>query len=220
MATTAQLRNAIRRLSSSAASDLDIVWRSVDDADLAREALSDVLPALIDAYGAASAAVAAHWYDERRDQAAPKRHFRALAADLRDGGGGLELARFAVGPLFGPEPDWGRAKTLTEGGLQLRIANASRDTITESAIEDPGARGWQRETSGGCSFCELLAGRGTVYSEESADFAAHDHCQCLAIPAFDGEPVPSRHIRRQAGISRTLTGPGSASTSGLNESGW
>lgn len=190
MATTNQLRNAIRRLSVSAASDLDAVFRRADDAALTREALADVLPALIVAYGTASAAVAAEWYDDRRAQVAPRRNFRALAAGLRDGGGGLALARYAVGPLFGVEPDVARAKVLAAGGIQLRIANAARDTITESAIADPDARGWQRESSGGCAFCEMLAGRGEVYSKDSADFAAHDNCGCVAVPAFEGEPVP------------------------------
>lgn len=190
MATTAQLRNAIRRLSSSAASDLDIVWRQVDDAILAREALADVLPALIDAYGAAGSAVAAEWYDQRREEAGSRRRFRALAAGLRDGGGALALARYSVGPLFGAEPDFDRAKVLAAGGVQLRIANAARDTITGSSIADPSSRGWQRESSGGCPFCEMLAGRGEVYSRETADFAAHDNCHCVAVPAFEGEPLP------------------------------
>jgi hypothetical protein len=36
----------------------------------------------------------------------------------------------------------------------------------------------------------MLIGRGAVYSEATADFAAHDHCKCSAVPAFDGEPRP------------------------------
>jgi hypothetical protein len=190
MATTQQLRNAIRRLSTAAASDLEIVWRQTDSADTAREALSDVLPPLIDDYGAAAATVAAEWYDERRAQTSARRRFAARVAPLRDGGGALVLARYAVGPLFRPEPDFQTAKSLAAMGVQLRIANAARDTITDSAISDPAAQGWQRETSGGCAFCEMLASRGTVYSEAGADFASHDACQCVAVPAFEGEPRP------------------------------
>lgn len=189
MATTAELRSAIRRLSSSAAADVDVVFREADTADLTRDALADVLPPLIDAYGAAAGTVAAEWYDERREQAAVRRAFTARVADLRDGGGGLALARFAVGPLFQAQPDLGRARTLLAGGLELRIANAARDTVMGSSYEDPSARGWQRETAGGCPFCEMLASRGEVYGQ-GADFAAHDNCACVAVPAFDGEPVP------------------------------
>jgi hypothetical protein len=190
MATTSQLRNAIRLLSRTAASDLDAIWRQTDSPELARAALEDVLPALITAYGTASGTLAADWYDERRAEAAVRRRFQANPAALRDGGGALVLARWGIGPLFGDEPNVARARELIAGGLQLRIANAARDTITEASIEDPAAQGWQRESSGGCPFCEMLAGRGEVYSEQGADFAAHDHCGCVAVPAFEGEPRP------------------------------
>ncbi|HEY5420361.1 MAG TPA: hypothetical protein VIL10_06475, partial [Marmoricola sp.] len=94
------------------------------------------------------------------------------------------LARWGVAPLFAAEPDWASARVLIAGGLQRRIANASRLTVTRSAVEDRAARGWQRVGVGGCDFCAMLLGRGAVYSEESADFEAHDHCRCLAEPAF------------------------------------
>jgi hypothetical protein len=104
--------------------------------------------------------------------------------------------------MFGAEPDLARARTLVDGGVQLRIANSSRDTITESAIADPDAQGWQRESSGGCPFCDMLASRGEVYSEESADFAAHDNCECVAVPAFVGEPKP---VKEYTPTNRNIT---------------
>jgi hypothetical protein len=36
----------------------------------------------------------------------------------------------------------------------------------------------------GCDFCQMLAGRGEVYSAETADFEAHDHCGCTAEPIY------------------------------------
>ena len=70
----------------------------------------------------------------------------------------------------------------TVGRLTL---NGGRETLVESIKADPKARGYQRVTSGtACSFCEMLAGRGAVYGEESADFEAHDHCACSAEPVF------------------------------------
>jgi hypothetical protein len=30
----------------------------------------------------------------------------------------------------------------------------------------------------------MLLGRGAVYTEASADFEAHDHCNCGAAPAW------------------------------------
>lgn len=187
MPAVTDLRVAVADLHTLAANDLRRLWAQVATADEAQAALLDVLPNLTHTYSLASATVAADWYDELRDEFNVHGRFSAIVPDLEDLGSDA-LARWGVGPLYTSEPDWHRAQTLIEGGLQLRIANAARDTVTESSVEDPSARGWQRETSGGCAFCEMLGSRGVVYSEASADFAAHDHCQCYAVPAFDGAP--------------------------------
>lgn len=185
MPTTSDLRLAISGLSLLAKADLRALWRQVDSEAAAREALEDVLPDLARTYRIAAAATAADWYDDLRDELNIDRRFSAIVKDFDDAETG-SLARWATEPLRAAEPDWGRARTLVEGGLQLRIANAGRETITESAVADPRARGWQREADGGCPFCVMLASRGAVYSEASVDFAAHDHCQCIAVPAFEG----------------------------------
>lgn len=189
MPTPSDLRVAIDGLSSLAARDLRRLWRQVGSADQARSALEDVLPDLARTYRLASATVAADWYDDLRDQLNVDGRFFAIVDDLDDGGTDA-LAGWAVGPLFASEPDWRRARVLVEGGLQLRIANAARETIQMSAVEDPRAQGWQRSTSGGCAFCQMVASRGVVYTESSADFASHDHCRCVAVPAFSGRERP------------------------------
>lgn len=189
MPTPTDLRNAIAGLHSLAASDLRALWRQVSTAAEAREALQDLLPDLTRTYGAAAATVAADWYDDLRDELNINRRFTAIVADLDDQGADV-LARWGIGPLFSADPDWDSAATLIDGGLQRRIADAARETIRGSSLEDPSARGWQRSTSGGCSFCQMLASRGVVYSQSSADFASHDHCKCLAVPAFAGRAKP------------------------------
>lgn len=184
MPTVADLRSGAASLSTLAQSDLWGLWRSVRTAAEAREALSDVLPALVTTYGTASAAFAADWYDELRDEVGAGGRFFAITAAVNEQGADV-LARWGVGPLFDGDPDWGAARTLVAGGLQRRIANAARETVTLSSVEDPQTRGWQRVTSGdACEFCSMLASRGTVYSEHTADFASHDHCNCHATPAF------------------------------------
>lgn len=187
MPTVSDLRNAVDDLHTFAARDLQGLWRQVSTAVEARNALEDVLPRLIRTYGAAAATVAADWYDELRDELNVSRRFSAIVADLDDVGGDI-LARWGVGPLFAADPDWRRAQVLVDGGLQLRIANAARETVRVSSVEDPSAQGWQRVAEGGCAFCQMLASRGTVYRESSADFASHDHCRCHAVPAFSGRP--------------------------------
>lgn len=184
-----ELRVGIRGLHALAARDLQAVWAKVSTAVRAREALEELLPLLVQTYGVAAATVAADWYDELRAELNVGRRFSAIVPEIDDAGADI-LARWGIGPLFSKNPDWSSARTLIDGGLQRRIANVARETIQLSTQEDPSARGWQRHSSGGCTFCQMLAGRGHVYSQASADFASHDHCHCYAVPVFDGHPKP------------------------------
>lgn len=179
------LRDGVKGLVGYANRDLGSLWREVRNAAEAETALRDILPALIDTYGAAAGTLAADWYDDLRDKVDTKARFRAIPADIPDSG-----AQSLVGWALDSASDYSTFQTLIAGGLQRRIANFSRGTITGSSVADPGAIGWQRVGSGECDFCTLLIGRGAVYTEASADFASHDHCNCGAAPAFDGESVP------------------------------
>jgi hypothetical protein len=156
-----------------------VIWREVSTAALAQQALNDVLPNLVATYGAAAAALAADWYDEFRDAAGARRHFAAIPADISDAGTGA-----LVGWATSAATDLTTLRTLIDGGLQRRIVNFSRLTVTGSSIADPSAVGWQRVGVGECDFCQMLLGRGAVYSEATADFPAHDHCACDAEPVF------------------------------------
>lgn len=178
-----QLRKSIAGLAVLADDDLSALWRQVAEAVQAREALLDILPRLVDTYGAAAATVAADWYDELRDGLGVAGRFTAIPATVDDSGADV-LARWGVAPLFGANPDWSAAQVLIAGGLQRRIANAARQTVTLSSVQDPGARGWHRVGAGRCAFCRMLIDRGAVYSEETADFRSHDHCGCAAEPVF------------------------------------
>lgn len=192
MATPAELRVAITDLAALADNDLRALWRQVGTAEEARDALMDTLPGLVASYSLAAATISADWYDEMRDMIDARGRFRAIPAEPDDLGT-EKLARWGVEPLFRPEPDPRRARTLVGGGMQLRIANASRRTIMRSSVEDPASRGWQRQGSGDCGFCAMLIGRGQIYTtEENATFGAHDWCKCSAVPAWGGEPVPVR----------------------------
>lgn len=207
MPTVNELRSALDHLHALAGADLRRMWRQVNTPDQARAALQDLLPVLVDIYGTAAGAVAADWYDELRDGLNIGRRFSAIVAEIGNRGE-EELAGWGIGPLFDADPDWDRAATLVDGGLQRRIADIARETIQQSAVDDPAAEGWQRDSSGGCAFCEMLAGRGSVYSEATADFASHDHCRCVAVPAFDGKPrlvqpfTPSERVASGADRAR------------------
>ena len=192
--TPTQLRSAIIEVRDEAVVDLARVFRQVSTAAQAREALEDLLPALIEEYGAAVAAMAAEWYDAAREKAGAARAFTAIPAEVGDRGVS-QLIGWGLAPAFvlgESSPAEGLASSLTRitGGMERRISDVGRDTISGSAIADPSARGWQRYASGGCPFCVMVAARGGVFTRATADFASHDNCKCVAVPAFRGEPVP------------------------------
>ena len=184
MATSAELRQALADLNVLASRDLGRIFRALREGDNAAEALHDILPALIERYGLAASALAADWYDDLRESKGVGGRFAAIPANIEDTG-----AHALVGWALDEATDDGSLVALLEGGMQRRVVNFGRFTVTESSIADPRADGWQRLGQGAnCAFCDMLISRGAVYSEASADFGSHDHCNCIAVPAFRGEP--------------------------------
>lgn len=177
-------RRDLRQLTNLAESDLRILFRQFDTAEAARDGLMDVLPRLTALYGAAAATLGADWYDDLRDASEARGRFLAIPADLPEQGRTDSLARWSVSPLFAAKPDFGTTLVKVAGGLQRIIANADRDTVRASSVQDRSARGWARAGSGECGFCQMLIGRGAVYTEATADFDSHDHCGCVAVPEF------------------------------------
>lgn len=184
MATTDDLRRRIAGLARLAGLDVSAALRTVESFAEAEALLNDILPALADAYGSAAAAVAAEWYDEVREELEVSGRFRAIPAGLPDSMGTQELAGWARGRAA----NLATFEALVLGGLQRRIANMARETVTGSAVADPRARGWMRVARpDGCSFCYMLASRGAVFRESTVRFASHDDCNCQAAPAFAGK---------------------------------
>lgn len=227
MPPATQLRSDTELLVDQALSDLGIVFRDLRTPQDAEEALRDILPSLIAAYGAAAATAAADWYDDHRDELGVRGRFTAIPAQIDEPG-----AQALVGWALEEATDDVGLRSLIEGGTQRRIANFARGTVTGSSVADPQAQGWQRVSRGGCTtgFCDMLAGRGAVYSEESVDFASHDHCKCYAVPAFSGESKPVKpYTPSLRNISagdrertmRWLTGQGKAvAPSSLDDPAW
>lgn len=173
MATQTQLREhrqAIADLNTLAYADIAELMRQVDDGEQARDGLMDLLPLLAVIYGSAAATLAADWYDDLRDAAGAAGRFLAIPAETTvDADRIAPLARWAVGPMFSPEPDATKAVTRASGGLQRIIANADRDTITTSVESDPAPAGWVRSaSSGACAFCKMLATRDVFYNSKAS----------------------------------------------------
>lgn len=172
------LRRDLQALDRQMRAELDGFWRTLS-LSASIEMLNDVLPGLVDEYGAAAAVLAADWYDDLRAERAVPRRFEAIPADIANTG-----TSALVGWAAAEAVDDTAFKSLVLGGAQRRVANFSRLTVTSSSVADPSALGWRRTGLGRCDFCRMLIGRGAVYREATADFAAHDNCSCGAEPEF------------------------------------
>ena len=81
-----------------------------------------------------------------------------------------------------------QALVSLSGAVGRHVLNAGRDTIIGSVKADKRGGGWARVTSGKpCSWCAMIASRGPVFSEDTADFQAHDHCMCMPQPHWQGD---------------------------------
>lgn len=139
-----------------------------------------ILPTIVEAYGNAAATAAADFYDAMRQGSGIEDTFVAIIPELKDLGTD-ELVGWAVTTALSPET----LPAIVAGGVQRRVANFARETITESSYRDPKSLGWMRIGTPDCGFCAMLISRGAVYSERGATCASHDNCDCLAVPAFD-----------------------------------
>lgn len=172
--------------------DLAQLWQLVANGASAEVALRDLLPAIIEQYGSLGATLAAEWYDEQRDKAGVRGRFTAIPVESGDRG-----TQALIGWALTEATDDAGLRALILGGTQRRIADHVRGTVMGSAIADPRADGWQRVGTGSstCKFCQMVNGRGAVFSEATADFAAHDNDDCQAVPAWKGQPVPVKPYR-------------------------
>lgn len=176
MATS--LRRETAGLVRLAERDLSALWLLVErgEAD-AREALHDLLPAIILTYGEAGAAMAADWYDDRRERQEVRRRFTASPIPADDRG-----AAALIGWALTEARDDTTLRTLVAGGMQRRIAAHQRLTVTSSSVADPAAQGWVRVGRGDCDWCaQYLDG---VVRTVAYDFDAHDWCKCDAEPVW------------------------------------
>ena len=92
------------------------------------------------------------------------------------------------------------ALTTVSSAAVRHVLDGGRNVTLESVKADPRARGWARVVSpNSCAFCVMLADRGGVYTESSADFESHDGCGCTAEPVMDtGEynfPAGTQDVR-------------------------
>ena len=192
MPSPAESREALIGLTRLAEADLRRLWIRIANQppDAVRDALMDVLPLLADEYGTAASVMAADWYDDVRAAAEAAGLFQAEPVPPPTSARFEALARWGVDPLFAAAPAADVALTRISGGMQRTIADMYRETVVQSSLLDPAALGWRRVGQGdNCGFCNMLIGRGDVYSQKGVAFKSHDHCNCIAAAVFQGEDV-------------------------------
>lgn len=145
-----------------------------------RDGLLELVPGIADQYGRVMAEGTAEWY-ERARLSVVGGAFTARTGDLPDPDVVRRNVRWAAGALF-VESRVSPFQTLV-GSLERHVMDVGRTTVALNSRADPRASGWRRMAQAdACGFCQLLSGR--VYGGDHADFSAHDHCRCVAVPEW------------------------------------
>lgn len=169
-----------------------------------RESVPDWLAAMnavVVQYARVSAALAADFYEGQREAAGVPGVFTVPLADPPPEQQTEASLRWAVKDLWPREPEEAtpaqlqpmdvrlvQAEKKAELVAQKLVADTGRGTVREAVRQDRQATAWARSAAlGACAFCKMLATRGAVYAQDTADFRAHDGCHCGVIPVFRGQ---------------------------------
>lgn len=212
LAAANQLRRAQSQVIGSAEGDLTRVFRSLDLSRprVARDALLEAYPAVVDSYGDVASTVSAEWYEDlRRSQVGGT--YNARLAPPASAEWSEKTVRWASGDLFTDDPF--RVLNTLSGSLTRALGDASRETVMENTKQDKESVGWARGAQpDSCGFCLMLSHRLGIYKRSTADFASHDYCRCVALPSWDSDQpeVPVRAYeasKRLASVKARINNP-------------
>lgn len=109
---------------------------------------------------------------------------------------GQAQQRRAVAAGFSAQAARQNTLVTVTGAVSRHVLDGGRETLLRSSTADRRTDGWRRVTAGNaCAFCAMLASRGAVYGETTADFQSHDHCACSAEPRYAGSKMPDTSVR-------------------------
>lgn len=172
--------------------------------------LSAAIAALVHRYGQAQALAAVEYYQAARLEAGVAGKFTPVPANPPGLDAVTASVDWATRNLWSPQPDVAGAHQAVQAAAEKLTLDTGRDTIIGAVESDRKARRWARVVEpGACYFCIMLAVRGDVYSEHTADFQTHDHCRCHPAPVFTAYE-PSAQVRQWQALWREST----AGTSG------
>lgn len=193
---------------------LTAAWAYLDATQMARS-LPDFaarIAALVHRFAPASATLAVQFYRDQRRAVGITTPYTPRPSDpppLQQIG---KTVSWAIRGLWTVQPQTEQqavtaARKRLAGAVDKLVLDVGRNTIIDNVAADKHAKAWARVPEpGACYFCALLATRGAVYTEQSADFKTHDHCRCQPEPVFTAYE-PSAQIREwQALYSEATSG--------------
>lgn len=179
---------------------------------------------LVGEYGDASSTAAADFYDSERVAAQVTGRFTVPLLDPPPDAQVDNSLRWATKDLWPRDPDDPRttaaqllpieerldaAEKKAEAVAQKLVTDQGRGTVQNAVRQDRQAIGYARAAAlGACAFCRLIASRGMVFKQDTADFRAHDGCNCAALPVFRGQRFElSAHAREWERLYREYAAP-------------
>lgn len=191
----AGFRSALAAVSQLSTEQLADFLASVDlhSGLAARDALLEIVPALTTQGGEVAALVAAEYYDELRAAEGIPGGYRATLADPTPIEQVEARVRFGASHLFTDTPEL--IVPFLYGIVDQYVKQPGRDTLVQSAAQDPRRPRWARVPSGRetCDWCVMLASRGFIYlSEDTARRSEltkfHPSCDCALVVDWSNDP--------------------------------
>lgn len=187
------LTKEINGISADAKAKVMRVLKELDwnDVSACRDAVIDVVNAVLDSYGLAAGQAAADFFDVSREIAVGEKLGAITTAD-RDPAATVGAIRAFVDKVNGG--DYDAFERLVLSRVDYEIKRAAGTTMMENAARDPLSPRFARVPSGGetCKFCLMLAGRGFVYHSKktAGEFGHyHDNCDCRIVASWDKDGV-------------------------------
>lgn len=173
--------------------------------EAAVEALGLIVPAYYDAAGS----LAVDWYDERRDESNPSTLYTpTIIGDPTTDWIEREATKFAERIEADFEAEFARMLDEMARLTAKEVSRGFRDTVTGNTRGDREAIGWSRiARPDGCPFCRMLADKGAYFaSESSANFGAHENCNCATRAEFrNGDHGPEADVMQYVAANKRRT---------------
>ncbi len=216
-ASAGRWRAAQRGLTRLLLRDLVVLRRLIDPGRLQATVPPwiDAVTELVASYSETSATLAADFYDRERESAGVPGSFTVPLADpppdeqvdasMRWATKDLwprDEAEATVAQLEPLDVRIDAAMKKADAATQKLVADVGRETVRQAVKADPQAVAYARTAAlGACSFCKLMASRGSVYrtagsagrdandrfSGDASVVKFHDNCHCGIIPVFRGQ---------------------------------